>query len=231
MKTICSAAQCASRRPLLKMLSVLLIALTAAAPLSTPVRADSLQGAEAQQLLDKIELYLNGITTLRSRFVQVTSDGAFSEGTLALARPDRVRFEYDAPEPVLLISDGNHFIYYDKELQQETYLTLEDTPLWFILRETVQLDDRIRVIGLRQRSGSVYLTMEDARFPDHGQLTLVFSERPFELRRWEIRDPQGIVTEVALVQPRFGRPIAQEVFDFRDLPGVRIEDQFGPPDR
>ncbi len=218
------------RLSLLVFCAVLFCVALAAGP-SSPARADSVQGAEAEQLLAEVERYLNGVTTLRSRFVQVTSDGAFAEGTLVLQRPNRVRFEYDAPEPVLLISDGDSFIYYDKELEQATYLTLEDTPLWFILRETVRLDDQIRVIELRRRSGTVYLTMEDARFADLGQLTLIFSERPFQLRRWEIRDPQGIVTEVALVQPSFGRPIAQQVFNFRDLPGVRIEDRLRPADR
>ena len=219
------------RRLCLSLLCTVVVAVSILmAPLSS-ARAQSLGGAEAQRQLAEIESYLNGITTLRSRFVQVTSDGAFAEGTLSLARPDRVRFEYDAPEPVLLISDGSDFIYYDKELEQATYLSLEDTPLWFILRETVRLDDRIRIIDLQRRSGTIYLTMEDVRFPDLGELTLIFSEQPLELRRWEIRDPQGVVTEVALVQPSFGRPIARDVFNFRNLPGLSIEDRFRPADR
>ena len=188
-------------------------------------------GAEELKLLREIEAYLNGISTLNSRFVQVTSEGAYAEGEVSLARPDRVRFEYDPPDPVLLISDGARFIYYDKELEQATHLSLEDTPLWFIMREEVVFDDRIRVIDLVRRGGSLYLTLEDARYPDLGQVTLLFSEGPLQLRRWDIRDPQGIVTEVALIRPTFDQPIDREVFSIRQLPGMSPEEILRPQGR
>ena len=208
-----------------------MLAVGIAVSASPNAQAQSTLGAEELKLLREIEAYLNGISTLNSRFVQVTSDGAYAEGEVSLARPDRVRFEYDPPDPVLLISDGIEFIYYDKELEQATFLSLEDTPLWFIMREEVVFDDRIRVIDLARRGGSLYLTLEDARYPDLGQVTLLFSEGPLTLRRWDIRDPQGIVTEVALIRPTFDRPIDRDVFDIRQLPGQSPEERLRPQGR
>lgn len=208
-----------------------LLVLGVAATISPKARAQSALGAEELKLLREIEAYLNGISTLRSRFVQVTSEGAYAEGEVSLARPDRVRFEYDPPDPVLLISDGARFIYYDKELEQATFLSLEDTPLWFIMREEVVFDDSIRVIDLERRAGTLYLTLEDARYPDLGQVTLLFSEGPLQLRRWDIRDPQGIVTEVALIRPSFDQPIDRDVFSIRQLPGMSPEERLRPQGR
>ena len=226
-----SRSQQVPRRTLLHGFFAAMLAVFATLSLSQSAWAQTLLGPQELQLLRKIEAYLNGITTLESRFVQVTSEGAYAEGKLALERPDLVRFEYTSPDPLLLISDGADFIYYDQELEQATYLSLEDTPLWFIMRPTVRFDERVRVMDLEQRSGTIFLTLEDARFPDLGQLTLIFREAPLELRRWEVRDPQGIVTEVALVQPRFGTPIAEKVFDFRQLPGLSIEERLRPQNR
>ena len=218
------------RRLLFSLFAALLV-VGVAATISPNARAQSALGAEELKLLREIEAYLNGISTLRSRFVQVTSEGAYAEGEVSLARPDRVRFEYDPPDPVLLISDGARFIYYDKELEQATFLSLEDTPLWFIMREEVVFDDRIRVIDLERRAGTLYLTLEDARYPDLGQVTLLFSEGPLQLRRWDIRDPQGIVTEVALIRPTFDQPIDRDVFNIRQLPGMSPEERLRPQGR
>ena len=225
-----TATSSLSRRLLFSLFAALLV-VGVAATISPNARAQSALGAEELKLLREIEAYLNGISTLRSRFVQVTSEGAYAEGEVSLARPDRVRFEYDPPDPVLLISDGARFIYYDKELEQATFLSLEDTPLWFIMREEVVFDDRIRVINLERRAGTLYLTLEDARYPDLGQVTLLFSEGPLQLRRWDIRDPQGIVTEVALIRPSFDRPIDRDVFNIRQLPGMSPEERLRPPGR
>lgn len=208
-----------------------LFAFGIAVAVSPHARAQTSLGAEELKQLREIEAYLNGISTLTSRFVQVTSEGSYAEGEVSLARPDRVRFEYDPPDPVLLISDGDEFIYYDKELEQATYLSLEDTPLWFIMREEVVFDDRIRVIDLARRGNTLYLTLEDARYPDLGQVTLLFSEGPLQLRRWDIRDPQGIVTEVALIRPSFDRPIDRDVFSIRQLPGMSPEERLRPQGR
>ena len=225
-----TATSSLGRRLLFGLFAAFLV-VGVAATISPNARAQSALGAEELKLLREIEAYLNGISTLNSRFVQVTSEGAYAEGEVSLARPDRVRFEYDPPDPVLLISDGDRFIYYDKELEQATFLSLEDTPLWFIMREEVVFDDRIRVIDLERRAGTLYLTLEDARYPDLGQVTLLFSEGPLQLRRWDIRDPQGIVTEVALIRPSFDRPIDRDVFNIRQLPGMSPEERLRPQGR
>ena len=39
-------------------------------------------------------------------FVQIDPDGVLSEGRFFLRRPGRIRFEYNAPNPALVIADG-----------------------------------------------------------------------------------------------------------------------------
>jgi outer membrane lipoprotein-sorting protein len=54
----------------------------------------------------RVEDYLNGIETMVSDFVQVSSNGAFAEGQVYLDRPGRLRFEYAPPNPTRLIAAG-----------------------------------------------------------------------------------------------------------------------------
>ncbi|MEE8294063.1 MAG: outer membrane lipoprotein carrier protein LolA, partial [Kiloniellales bacterium] len=55
----------------------------AAAPAAMP--------QQSTETLARLEAYLNQITTLHARFVQVSSNGAFAEGDLYLDRPGRLR--------------------------------------------------------------------------------------------------------------------------------------------
>jgi hypothetical protein len=96
---------------------------------------------EDLETIARLETYLNRITTLRARFVQVSSNGAVAEGDLYLSRPGRLRFEYDPPHPALLIANGVNLLYYDRDLEQASFLPLWETPLSFLLRERVDLSE------------------------------------------------------------------------------------------
>ncbi len=173
--------------------------------------------------------YLNGIGTLRARFVQISSNGAYAEGQVLLKRPGRMRFDYDPPVPALLIADGLSLLYFDRELKEASFLPLWETPLWFLLREEVKLSDDMRVEKVEQARGALRVTLRDAGNPDIGAVTLVFQDKPLALRKWQIVDAQGVLTEVSLVNPEFGVEIAAESFEHSNLdianPGARKQDR------
>ena len=149
--------------------------------------------------------------------MQVSSNGAFAEGELYLERPGRLRFEYDPPHPALLIADGLTLLYYDRELEQATFLPLRETPLWFLLREQVDLTDEIQVISLERELGRVKLSLREESSGTDGRIILVFSERPFALHSWEILDAQGIRTQVVFIDPEYGVALDRELFRHGDL--------------
>ncbi len=165
----------------------------------------------------RVVRYLNGISTLRSRFIQISSNGAYAEGEVLLKRPGKFRFDYDPPHPVLLIANGLSLLYYDRELKQASYVPLWETPLWFLIREKVTLSDTTRVTRVEQNLGRLRVTLQDSDAEDHGQVILVFSDRPLSLKKWELVDPQGIVTQVSLVNPQFGVAIDSDRFKHGDL--------------
>src|SRR5205807_8676914 len=66
--------------------------------------------ATQRALIDRVNVYLMSLQTLVGDFVQIAPDGRRSEGKIYLQKPGRVRFEYNPPSPIELVSDGNSLV-------------------------------------------------------------------------------------------------------------------------
>lgn len=192
--------------------------LLAAAPSPAPAAPQrSLQLNPADQAeIERIQQYLNGIRTLTARFVQYSEGGGTAEGKLYVSRPGHMRFEYDPPSPILLVANGYFVIYYDKQMQETTYLPIGSTPAWFLLRNDVKLGGDVTITGFERGTGVLRVSLVQTKEPDAGTVTLTFSDRPLELRQWSIVDPTGKRTTVALGEMRTGGPIDPNLFVFNE---------------
>ncbi len=90
--------------------------------LAMPVMAQ-----EHNYLLQNVEKYINNLTTAQGDFKQLTSSGGYATGKFYLSRPGKMRMDYDAPNNIQLMADGDDLIYYDKDLVQVTYLGLDSS--------------------------------------------------------------------------------------------------------
>jgi outer membrane lipoprotein-sorting protein len=194
--------------------AVLLVAVLALGAASRPAPAPQLS-AEDKADAARVEAYLNGIGTLQSRFVQVASDGSYAEGQISLKRPGKLRIEYDPPTPILIVADGSFVIYFDKDLEQTTYLGYDDTPAGILLADRISLSGKVKVTGVDRRSGVLAVSVAKSDDPAEGRLTLVFSDKPLTLRKWMITDHQGITTNFSLTDPRYSVTLADSLFRFQ----------------
>ena len=167
--------------------------------------------------LTRVEEYLNRLDTLQARFVQVSSNGAYAEGEVFIDRPGQLRFDYDPPHTALLISNGLTLLYYDRELKQASFIPLWETPLWFLVREKIKLDGDLMVTDIKEGLGTLSVTLQDRDRSESGVVTLIFSNSPLSLRKWEIVDAQGILTQVTLINPLYGGSIDPDLFDYGEL--------------
>ena len=167
-------------------LVALLIAVVFAGPIfAGPALAADAADAEA---LKKAEAYLNSVTTLKSRFVQVNPDGGNYDGDLYISRPGRMRLVYDPPTPMLMVADGKFLIYVDTQMNDASHLDLNDTPAGLILKENLSFSDpSVKLIEVKRGPGTLEITAARAKDPGMGKLTLVFRDAPFELRQWRMR--------------------------------------------
>jgi outer membrane lipoprotein-sorting protein len=176
-------------------------------PLSAEDRAD----------IGRAEAYLNGITTLKARFLQVSSSGGSIEGDAYLSRPGKMRLQYDPPSPLLVVADGTFLIVHDRQLGDPSYIPLNSTPAGILVRSDIHLDGKdVQVTRVTRLPGVLRISMVEADDPGTGELTLVFSERPFALRQWQVLDAQNQVTTVSLYEAQTGLTLDPKLFEFKD---------------
>jgi outer membrane lipoprotein-sorting protein len=173
--------------------------------------------AHADDTLARVEAYLNGLTTLQSDFVQIAPDGSLASGQFFLKRPGKMRWQYEPPVPVLMISNGTTLVYYDFELEQMSHIPLDETLAGFLAQDNIAFDPKIiKILEKTQQDGVIRIRLTQAEKPDQGDLTLEFSDAPLQLRNMRIKDASGQETNVSLNNARFGLPLENKLFIFRD---------------
>lgn len=204
------------RRSLLPLLAAPLVLSPGAPSLIASAAAQTAGARPGPAELRKIEAYFNGLTTLRARFLQLAQNGGTAQGTAYIWRPGRMRFDYDPPEPLLLIASDGQFYHFDRELSQPSIVPVSSTPLGFLLRRDLRLSGDVTVTGLERSGGFLRVTLHRTNSPAEGRLTLVFAEEPMELRQWLVVDAQGQQTRVTLSAIETGMRLDPRLFDFND---------------
>jgi outer membrane lipoprotein-sorting protein len=148
--------------------------------------------------LDRISTYLNAALTLKGSFVQIGPEGQVDEGRFYIQKPGRMRFEYAAPNPTLIVSDGSTVAVVNKKLNTTDRYPIWTTPLSLILSDDVDLKKNPAIIGLTHQDGQLVVNARSHSSRATGNITLVFSEPDIALRQWTVIDAQGLTTTVSV---------------------------------
>lgn len=171
--------------------------------------------AQTAAELNKIENYLNNMKSLTADFVQMASNGTTSEGKLYIAKPRKIRMEYAAPTSVLIVGNGDYIVFNDQELDQVTNIDYEDIPATMILANNIKIgDDNLKVMDYYKDGGMTAITLEYVKSQDIGPITLVFNNKPFELKQWKIVDPQNVEVTLSLYNTDFDQKLSDDLFKF-----------------
>ncbi len=170
-----------------------------------------------QDLADiaRIEAYLDGIRSLKARFVQVAPNGGVAQGDAFIQRPGRMRFQYDPPSPFLLVVNYGILVFHDAQLDQTSNIPLSRTPLGILLADRVVLSGGVTVTNLLRLPGRLQVTLVRTASPGEGSLTLIFEDNPLTLRQWVLVDQQGKQTRVTLNNMDVGSPLDPKLFEYR----------------
>lgn len=194
------------------------LALVWAAVWAGPAGAAVKLSAEDLTDIAKIERYINSITTMKAKFLQVAPNGETNEGLIYLSRPGRLRIEYAPPSPILIIGNGRWLVYYDSDLEQTSYESLGDNLAGVLVAKDVKFSGKITVTGLKRTPGVIRIMMVMTEEPEAGSLTLTLASTPMKLRQWSLTDPNGQVTQVALFNHKFGGKLDDKLFEFTEPP-------------
>jgi outer membrane lipoprotein-sorting protein len=149
------------------------------------------------QAVERVNAYLNSFRTLVGDFVQFGADGRRYTGKLYVHRPGRMRFEYNPPATIEVISDGTTVAVRDKKLATQDNYLIGQTPLKFLLKETIDLQKDVKILRTVVSPDAIRVTIEDrATLGGTSRITLNYDPRANVLRQWIIVDPQGYETNV-----------------------------------
>jgi outer membrane lipoprotein-sorting protein len=188
----------------------------AAAPVAAPFHRLALTARDRAEIA-RIEAYLNSFSTLKAQFQQIADDGAQAQGTAYLSRPGHLRLQYDPPSPLLIVANGTFLIVYDKTVENPSYIPLGSTPAGILVRRHIRLDGKdLAITRIKRNPGAIAVTVVQTNDPGNGSLTLVFSERPLQLRQWRVIDGEAKETTVSLYNVETDLPLNPKLFQFVD---------------
>ncbi len=164
--------------------------------------------------LGDISTYLNSLKNASGKFTQINPNGSMTTGKLFIQRPGRIRFEYDPPDRSLVMAGGGQVAVFDpKSNTPPDQFPLKRTPLNIILEQNVNLGRSGMVIGHSSDAKTTSVVAQDPQHPEYGNIRLVFTGTPVELRQWVVTDDSGQKTTVILNSLKNGARLGARLFN------------------
>ena len=176
--------------------------------------------AAAAPGLAEVQAHLRAVTTMTADFTQTDRAGKTVTGTLTLKRPGRIRFQYQAGVPLLIVGDGKALTMIDYQVRQVSRWPIGNSPLALLLDPDRDMSAFARLLP-NAPAGRLLVEGRDPRHPEFGTITIVFGERPsapggLMLAGWTVLDAQGNRSAVTLSHQRFNVAVDDGAFKWRD---------------
>ncbi|WP_139112618.1 outer membrane lipoprotein carrier protein LolA [Hoeflea olei] len=167
--------------------------------------------ARASDAAQRLADHFSSVKTMTGEFIQFGPNGEQTGGKFFIDRPGKLRFNYEDPSPVRVISDGKAVVIGNRKLKTWELYPLDKTPLKLLLSERIDLsNDTVRSVTEDPDLTTIVLGNKSV-FGD-STISLMFDPKTFELRQWTIRDAQGKDTSVMIFNVQTGVKFADNVF-------------------
>lgn len=165
--------------------------------------------------------------TLSSTFSQTNVTGKKtqnSKGQLAISRPDRFRWEYQQPDPQIIVGDGQYLWIYDEDLNQVSQKnqksTLGDTPA-ALLAGNNTVSKFYTLTEKPNRQGLEWLEAKP-KTQDQGFATIRMGFADGDLKAMELTDFTGQQTSISFGSWNKAPVFSPKQFEFTPPKGADI---------
>ena len=161
--------------------------------------------------LNTIEAYLNSVQTLKAKFIQINNDGSQSSGMIWLEKPGKLRFEYDEPSSLLVVSNSGFTAVIDRlsNTPPQRYFT-KNIPLSFMVEENVNLSEKEISFALTESEDTIQLDIFKDRLESERELSIKFNIDPFTISGWTVQTPTGENITVNLLDTEFNLKLSED---------------------
>lgn len=170
--------------------------------------------AEDKDLIERARKTLEDLKIAEGRFSQTDYKGRKIGGKYYLSRPGKIRFEYDAPSRLLVISNGKTIRKIDPRLETRETFPLNETPLSLFLSTKIRFDQGVIISEVKKDAQGFELLLQDRRKQVEGTIRLRFIAGPKpSLASWSIRDAQGRTTHIELESQIMGKAQPKSLYE------------------
>jgi outer membrane lipoprotein-sorting protein len=199
--------------------AVVSAALVVSAPLALVAPAAPAR-AQAMTDLDRAVGALRAIGTMQADFQQTDRSGQVMSGKLTIKRPGKIRFQYQAGVPLLIVGDGKALSMVDYEVRQVQRWPIGNSPLGALLDPNRDVK-RFGTLQPVSDPNVVSIEVRDRSHPEYGVITLIFARRAsapggLELVSWVALDSQNRRTTIRLSNQRYGVDVPDSLFRYVD---------------
>ena len=176
--------------------------------------------AQSGGQLDAVVSALRAISTMRADFTQTDRQGNVMSGVMTLKRPGKIRFDYGKDSDFLVISNGKSLFVVDYEVAQVERWPIGNSPLCALFDPQRDVKRYGKLVPTGNKD-VISVEVRDPKKPEFGMINLIFVRKAaapggWQLAQWVALDAQNHRTRVQLSNQRYGVPVADSTFTFKD---------------
>ncbi|MDC1375516.1 outer membrane lipoprotein carrier protein LolA [bacterium] len=170
----------------------------------------------------QVENFFKNLKTLEADFIQVSPSGKTSSGKIFLDLPGKLRIDYTKPDQLLITCKGFWIVIQNRGLKSTNNIPLSQTPFSILLENKINFNNKDLIVDLEKTLGIITLKIKLAQNIQAGELLLEFSEKPFILKKWIIKDIIGDKTTVLIQNTKYNKKLQFTIFFPDDFPEPNI---------
>jgi len=170
--------------------------------------------------LARVQAHLRAVTSMTASFAQTDRSGRTLTGTVTLKQPGKIRFQYQKDVPLLIVGDGKALTMIDYKVNQVSRWPVGNSPLALLIDPSRDISRYAHVVS-GVPAGQIVIEGRDPKHPEFGTITMGFSAKAgapggLALAGWTVLDAQGNRTTTILSDQKFGVPVSDQTFRWRD---------------
>jgi outer membrane lipoprotein-sorting protein len=159
----------------------------------------------------KVENFFKSLKSLEANFIQVGPSGDVSNGKIYLDLPGKLRLDYEKPNNLLITSKGFWLTIQNRNLKTTNNIPLKSSPFFILIQKKFDFKNKSLITYLNNELGIISLKITNSTNKLE-ELILEFSEKPFSLKKWLIKDTFGEITTVLIQKAKYNNKLSHLLF-------------------
>lgn len=185
--------------------------------------------AQADTGTERLNKFMKKAKTVEATFTQevVSEQGKITQtaiGKFYLKRPGKFRWEYQSPNPQLIVGDGKKLWVYDKELEQVTVKPMKQalgsSPASILMRQR-NLNDDFIVLERSPREGMLWVDLRPKKKNGDFKRILIGLDE-IGVQAMDLYDQFGQITMIRFQESSYNKPLKNSLFKFTPPPGADV---------